>query len=628
MRHSQRVQPASQHQQRGQALVFTLVTALVMLLAMLTLFSIGQLTTEKMKLQNTADAAAYSGALAQARDYNFSAYLNRGMIANDVAVAQLVSLAAWARNYDDTFNRLTPGVDQRYSGLVNPGPLYPIWSVSEVIAKGVATTTKLIFETAANVLAPGLLTLNEGLMLGQKIYHYGTALTVAQTVGAESKFNSEVASLTGFDLGGLGSYLGTNRCDALKKPGDKCHDVVKANDPEAGLSLFGLVAYASNAKQWLKFTNTRNPLGPPSTESWQEGGHCPAGLFPYEQVCRNKFFDYINDDWDWWGGIWADRISVNKSIINPAVDTDDGPLKDRMARVVTGSLDEFTTDRSKDWRLPVLIDPVVVLGPSPAVPSAWFMKWLFHDGGTKLADDKEASGRRKADSWNQRWDAADATKMVAVSTLPVGPIPFWGYVNLPIVPWWSGDVGALGKDASGKASSGPGDDDAKSLKVPGKRTALRAYRDVSDIQQATATQHHSAQSPALLIEVEKKTKSLATSDMRGTKDSGGCDVLSRARNASIISTPFGRGNLDLKDGAAANCMRAMAKAEAYFSRPRDLFPRGDGATEYGSLYSPYWQARLVPVSAAEQAASLALHGLGDLKQTASGILAAGQGLFN
>jgi hypothetical protein len=116
--------------------------------------------------------------------------------------------------------------------------------------------------------------------------------------------------------------------------------------------------------------------------------------------------------------------------------------------------------------------------------------------------------------------------------------------------------------------------------------------------------------------------------MRGTKDSGGCDVLSRARNASTISTPFGRGNLDLKDGAAANCMRAMAKAEAYFSRPRDLFPRGDGATEYGSLYSPYWQARLVPVSAAEQAASLALHGLGDLKQTASGILAAGQGLFN
>src|SRR5450830_1699265 len=94
--------------QRGQALLFVTVTALVMLLAMLTMFSMGQLTTEKMKLQNTADAAAYSAAIAQARDYNFSAYLNRGMIANDVAVAQLVGLASWGRNYDETFQTLTP----------------------------------------------------------------------------------------------------------------------------------------------------------------------------------------------------------------------------------------------------------------------------------------------------------------------------------------------------------------------------------------------------------------------------------------------------------------------------------------------------------------------------------------
>jgi len=51
-------------------------------------------------------------------------------------------------------------------------------------------------------------------------------------------------------------------------------------------------------------------------------------------------------------------------------------------------------------------------------------------------------------------------------------------------------------------------------------------------------------------------------------------------------------------------MRALAKAEAYFSRPAGLFPRGDGKQEYGSLYSPYWQARLVPNTAFEQIGSI------------------------
>jgi len=47
----------------------------------------------------------------------------------------------------------------------------------------------------------------------------------------------------------------------------------------------------------------------------------------------------------------------------------------------------------------------------------------------------------------------------------------------------------------------------------------------------------------------------------------------------------------------------MSKAEAYFSRPKDLFGRGDNKTEYASLYSPYWQPHLLPNSLLEQAAS-------------------------
>jgi hypothetical protein len=48
-----------------------------------------------MRLTNTAEAAAYSGVVWQARSLNFQAYTNRAMIANQVAIAQVVSFASW-----------------------------------------------------------------------------------------------------------------------------------------------------------------------------------------------------------------------------------------------------------------------------------------------------------------------------------------------------------------------------------------------------------------------------------------------------------------------------------------------------------------------------------------------------
>lgn len=59
---------------------------------------------------------------------------------------------------------------------------------------------------------------------------------------------------------------------------------------------------------------------------------------------------------------------------------------------------------------------------------------------------------------------------------------------------------------------------------------------------------------------------------------------------------IGAGRLALKDEFAArdNGLMALASAEIYFKAP----PRTDSRVEYASLYSPYWQARLVPVETA------------------------------
>ena len=63
--------------------------------ALIVVFNVGQTTNAKMRAMNAADAAAYSGALWEARTLNLQAYLNRAMVANEVAIAQSVSLRSW-----------------------------------------------------------------------------------------------------------------------------------------------------------------------------------------------------------------------------------------------------------------------------------------------------------------------------------------------------------------------------------------------------------------------------------------------------------------------------------------------------------------------------------------------------
>src|SRR4051812_20366526 len=78
--------------QQGQALVLFLGFAAALIGIMLVSFNSGQVTNAKMRAMNAADAAAYSGAVWQARSLNFQAYMNRAMVVNEVTIAQSVSL--------------------------------------------------------------------------------------------------------------------------------------------------------------------------------------------------------------------------------------------------------------------------------------------------------------------------------------------------------------------------------------------------------------------------------------------------------------------------------------------------------------------------------------------------------
>jgi hypothetical protein len=129
--------------QRGQILVLTLGLLTLGAVLLMTVWSAGQVTLTKQRLVDTADAAAWSGALWRARVLNFHAYSNRAMIANEVAIAQAVTLLAWAK-YFETLTRQTALVGQ----LVPPAR-----SVLEAIAQ-TAHLARQSAELAATIEVP------------------------------------------------------------------------------------------------------------------------------------------------------------------------------------------------------------------------------------------------------------------------------------------------------------------------------------------------------------------------------------------------------------------------------------------------------------------------------------------
>jgi hypothetical protein len=99
------------NRQRGQAAVFVILFSAILLVGVFAMFKAGKLTNNKMQLQNAADAAAYSMSTVEARDLNFASYMNRAIVANEVAIGQFVGLASWAfhfksfADYLDTYDK-------------------------------------------------------------------------------------------------------------------------------------------------------------------------------------------------------------------------------------------------------------------------------------------------------------------------------------------------------------------------------------------------------------------------------------------------------------------------------------------------------------------------------------------
>jgi Putative Flp pilus-assembly TadE/G-like len=692
--------PRGRPRERGQALVFSLFAALLVILGLFTLFNMGELSIEKVKLQNTADAAAYSAMVAEARDYNFSAYMNRAMVVNQVAVAQFVGLTSWFRNQAAFANGDSSNWGREYYDFMFNFGDSVVARLYQKFLKGYGDVTGIFNEGSAGSTFMGVgIKIFDGLImvyrLMEKYYHFGTALTVAETLGL------------GFDkLGDLISQaLGGSWFTGAISSLDASSDVITANDPDASLTRFlGYGGLLYHFYQWYKFTEEKDP---------HTGGSDGTDADRFASVAMNSLDMFSRDRstkpaWGFYFFYAPPLTYVDPTVLIP----NEGPAGPLFMPVIhRGGTELKVIDGSSAGTTPTpstppdgtknchgqpqnpqqVVDVYSHLPNDPNVQCDMDQGATYQDEGSNpagpyyysggnwlgcTAGDPHATPPVAAQCGNgstgstppstppiaspnpstgsgtgttpdnkakTAWTAMDASSFAGLDIfwLPVVfvpiPLPFappWlplshggayaghdaknssSEMNAPDVLSADNNFSVTSDDAYGKAvsdwtttlpaqmqqSAGAG----KSLDL--SNGGLQMYRDVAD----TTADNLSA--PPLLIEVEKSVTKMPSSPGSGrfTLTNGTPQTYTLDLANLFSSSPSSAITPDDK------YMRVLTKAEVYFSRPTNdtsmtWFQRTAGTatqTELGSLYNPYWQARLAPNGFAEQYMSMEMHQIG------------------
>ena len=479
----------------GQALVPAMIFLLVGCIGLYVAFNSFQMTSAKIKLQNTADAAAYSAAVLQARDYNFAAYTNRAMVANQVTAAQLVALKSWIDELDSTYSPTQ--VDE----LVNEGLAdHPDkWNTPRNAGKADTAPERAALDALLPTVEKGIGSINRALSNAQVNYHAAVFATVPNTANV----------------------------------------IAQQNQPDTQVTQ-GYFTSSRNAAQlaaWRSYAGTVTPAG--STGS-------------------DDFADVVTD-----------------------TTTLDGFVKNR------------DSSRSVAPDFQQLNDTLVgICGAGGTITIN-----VTHDGGTQLRNDKAG------------WESIDAsTGHVQISCM--GPLEVASgsggsangnvgsfMANPPFAAWqdWAGYGGYINFGYQGSSTPGWQVPDSMAAQFgagPGPSLdaangGLLPYNEVSGAPFASTA-------PRITIEVTRNTNTLV----------------------KTIGL-HGGGTMEIENNGANGAMRALSSARAYFVRPDETslgsfagglvhaneWARADHKTEYPSLFSPYWQATLAPVSDSERKAA-------------------------
>ena len=166
--------------QKGQSLLWVMGFLATMAVAFAGVYSVGQTTSEKQKIVNAVDAAAYTGAMVEARALNLTAYANRAEIANEVLIAQVISLQSWVDYLKTSISSF-----QTIAEVLGKIPFPPTVIALNAIARALSVIEKAL-EKAAD---PGLTGLAPATIFAVERYYdlmNGALKVVFGTVGTAS----------------------------------------------------------------------------------------------------------------------------------------------------------------------------------------------------------------------------------------------------------------------------------------------------------------------------------------------------------------------------------------------------------------------------------------------------------
>ena len=230
------------HKYKGQALPIGLAILMLLSLTATVLFNTGRSVSEKARVVNAADAAAYSGLLWQSRALNFQAYTNRAMVANQVSMSQAVSLHSWVNYANVTVSNL----DQYLKAVPYVGAVV---SIVQTVVSGV--------ETFLSPITEAMLTTVNGINLvlsgAQQAMYLSTFAATPEVVSNvvlanDARYNWQ----TNFSLFELGKNLANWQQFTDRKNGDnKEHLSERAKIIEASLDQFSRDRSWDFFKQWI-----------------------------------------------------------------------------------------------------------------------------------------------------------------------------------------------------------------------------------------------------------------------------------------------------------------------------------------------------------------------------------------